>query len=1193
MASDLPLLPRRIDLLGGVRVDGAPVAGEKVVGLLACLALNSSIRHSREMLADLLWPGLPSGQARRSLSDLLYRLRQLLGPVCIIADVAHLGLNPDAVRTDVADFARLSGATNAADLQQAIELYAGPLAPEIYDDWILPRRVSLHESYLDALARLGALAEADGRFDLALTTFRQLAEAEPLHEVACCGIMRSLARLGRPADALDAYAHLESLLRTELAVVPAASTRALAESIRSESDIQANRSVSPARLPYVGRTKERAIALEYVEQALAGRCVGLAVEGPPGIGKSRLWEEIAAGARWRGATVLVARAVEYPTGSPLDPLRELLSQALHGPRSAQIELMLPAETMASLGELYPPWLGRAALPELPPPQAHTRLVRSLTDVFLALADMSPHILVLDDLHWAAPALWDVVAALFASASGSRLLIGMAYRRPDIEHSDGWRLVQQWERTGRLAALSLDPLPAADVAVALPEAMRAHADTVAAVSGGNPFYIIQAIFALQEGVDPAQVDRIVPDRIAMLPPGDREALAEASVLGPIVPFQLWSAISELDPAPLIEAANRLVDHYFLTPVDRGYAFAHQLIRKAVYEGIAADRRRLLHERAAAAVGELDSHNAHATAFHLDHSGQAGAAAAAYRAAGKQDLATFSFAEALAAFERAMELWPDNREAIAAERIETLFDIAGICDSIGNRDRQLSALRQAQEYAHLLENDAFVMRAFIGLGRLAAVTGDVDNAAVHLDAALALAGRVDDAALHFEAHFYRGDLAARSGRLDAAHEQFQSAYDLARSREDTTREARALRGLGIVARLKGNLSEALDLIERALALQTTGGDLFGASVTWTNRLAVLYDLGSWDRLLAQAVEALALKERLGDRHGAAIIRHMQGLAACSLGDFDRAAAALTMAEQEFIAVQDRRTAGLARNVLGLVAESEGRLDDARQDYEAALDRAEATGATTEAAYARHDLGALLARSDRPLDAVPLLEAAQATWQEQDNDLLRLKSEAWLGLALMPAGHERAAALADGGWAAFRRGTPRGEMPQSWLWALHRLLAELGRSTAANAVLRAANAELERQAGAIQDAALRRAFFGRVPLNHDIIAAYDAMTGGRRQVTLRLARADAPVGRPLTDADFLLVIWTVAAPGDGLIDSPSERRRHILQRLLDEAAAQGVAPTDDDLAAALGVSRRTILRDIQRLAGEGTPLLTRRRM
>jgi hypothetical protein len=73
---------------------------------------------------------------------------------------------------------------------------------------------------------------------------------------------------------------------------------------------------------------------------------------------------------------------------------------------------------------------------------------------------------------------------------------------------------------------------------------------------------------------------------------------------------------------------------------------------------------------------------------------------------------------------------------------------------------------------------------------------------------------------------------------------------------------------------------------------------------------------------------------------------------------------------------------------------------------------------------------------------------------------------------------------------------------------------------------------------------------------------------------------------------VTWTVADPGDALVPDPAARRRAVLVRLVAEAASQGAEPTDDDLASALGVSRRTILRDAEVLAGEGRPLATRAR-
>jgi DNA-binding SARP family transcriptional activator len=1187
--NDPELSIRRINLLGGVQVEGVPITGEKAAGLVAYLALNIQSRHPREVLIDLLWPDFSPDRGRRALSDILYRLRKSLGADYLIADAGRVGLNPVTVWTDVGEFLKLANSADMTDRRKAIQLYTGPLAPEVYMDWLLSRRVMIHDRYLSTLEQLAEYLESQGQADEALFYFQQLAEANPLREEAQRGVMRNLARTGRFAEALAAYSRLAILFHNELNVAPAEDTQILAEEIRTELSGQQNRSPVLTRPPCVGRTKERALALAMVESAINGTAALLAIEGLAGIGKSRLWEEIAAGARWRGATVIVARAREHPTVAPLEPLSEILAQALQGPRRAQVELLLPSEILAAVADLYPPWRDRPPLPELPPAQARHRLEIGLAEIFRTLTELAPHVIVFDDLHWAAPALWDAIAALLKGPAHQRLLIGLAYRRPDMETNEGWPLLQQWERDGLLAIATLAPLSTAEIAAALPVEYRANADTVVAASGGNPFYLTQALIALQEGTPLLIAEGIVRHRLQALPAADRDALETASTLGMQVRLGLWVALTDLAPVSLIAVAGRLVEHYFLEPVEEGYAFPHDLVQAGIYEQIEPERRRELHARVAQAWRESEPDNVHALAFHFDRAGHAQEAATYYRAAGIRNLQAYAFAEALTAFERALQLWPAAPEP---ERILTLFDVAQVGDSIGDRVRQRSALEEALQHARQLENDAFMLRALIGLGRLAAVTGEVDLAARHLKSAVKLAQQVPDGNLGFEAHFYTGDLEARRGQLDSSGTQFELALDSARIQNNPLNEARALRGLSIVARLSGDLVKAMRLIDQALAMQLANGDLFGASVTQTNQLAAYYDMGAWDWVIALADEALDLKLRLGDQHGAAILNHMKGLAAYSLGDLPQARESLATGLQGFETVQDRRTAGLAHNVMGLVAEAAGDLPRAEREYVAALSSAEAVGAATEAAYAHHDLGALLVSVNRLEEAIPHLEKARDTWQNLNNNFLRLKSEAYLGLALMAADRQRAAVLANAGWAAFQGGIPSGEMPQAWLWGLYRLLVDLERPQEAAAIIEAAYAELQRQAVAIQDLLQRRHFFQRVSLNREIVIAFDKLRNTTRQITLHIARADVPIGRRLTPADFMPITWTILAPDDELIADPAERRQNSLRRLLDEAVAQGVAPTDDDLAAALGVSRRTIVRDMQTLAQSGQRIPTRKR-
>jgi response regulator of citrate/malate metabolism len=107
-----------------------------------------------------------------------------------------------------------------------------------------------------------------------------------------------------------------------------------------------------------------------------------------------------------------------------------------------------------------------------------------------------------------------------------------------------------------------------------------------------------------------------------------------------------------------------------------------------------------------------------------------------------------------------------------------------------------------------------------------------------------------------------------------------------------------------------------------------------------------------------------------------------------------------------------------------------------------------------------------------------------------------------------------------------------------------------------------------------------------------ASDKHAARNRAISIKLARRAAPLGRTLEADELVTVKWTINAPEDEAFSKKDERRRHRLMRLLQEAQQQGGAPTDDNLASALGVSRRTILRDLQFLADKLPISATRKR-
>ena len=262
----------RVEMLGRlqVRQDGRAViprfATQKTAALLAYLAYHRSGTHPREVLGEMLWPGSNRAAARDRLSTALSSLRHQLeppgGPLAgsvIRADRFSVGLNPQAIRTDVAEFeaaittvSLVSSATERAQvLERAVALYSGPLLPGFYEEWIVGEQERLSGLFFDATGALIAALEAAGDLSAALRHARHAVSVDRLREDGHQHLLRLLAASGRPGAALRQYRELERLLAEELGDEPSGALRALARQIEEQAGLAAppRRVIAPSPAP--------------------------------------------------------------------------------------------------------------------------------------------------------------------------------------------------------------------------------------------------------------------------------------------------------------------------------------------------------------------------------------------------------------------------------------------------------------------------------------------------------------------------------------------------------------------------------------------------------------------------------------------------------------------------------------------------------------------------------------------------------------------------------------------------------------------------------------------------------------------------------------------------------------------------------------------------------------------------------
>jgi tetratricopeptide (TPR) repeat protein len=305
--------------------------------------------------------------------------------------------------------------------------------------------------------------------------------------------------------------------------------------------------------------------------------------------------------------------------------------------------------------------------------------------------------------------------------------------------------------------------------------------------------------------------------------------------------------------------------------------------------------------------------------------------------------------------------------------------------------------------------------------------------------------------------------------------------------------------------------------------------------------------------------------------------QGQVHSLVGEYDAADAAFTHTWRVLADLGDWRGAARVLNQLSFLSFIRDDYDEAGRYAGLALAASlEEDGAADLQAVALTHLGLSAWARGCYDDAQPVLEEALALFDEVEPKV-QIGLEPYglsrclnsLGLVHLGRGDP---GLADHYFARSlalrqRAGDRRGEA-----WCRH----NQGRAALARGDLAAAQEKLE---------AARAIFteidhpYGMETCTHflaEVQAAAAARETGR-VLSVRLPRADAPSGRPLREDEYITVTWTIEAPADQRVQGKVARRRHRLLRLLEEARTQGAAPIHSHLAKALGVSRRTIERDV----------------
>jgi DNA-binding SARP family transcriptional activator/tetratricopeptide (TPR) repeat protein len=872
--------------------------------LLALLLLETGRVVSVDRLLAALWGDEVPATAAKVVQGYVWRLRKLLPEGLLETREPGYVLRLEDDQLDLYRFERMrreagvaaaGGRWQAAaeQLTSALALWRGAPLADVADQLRLPGELAaLDELRLVTLEeRLAAELALGGSGEL-VAELEALVSQHPLRERLHGQLMTALYRSGRQAEALAAYQVARSTLVDELGLEPGRELRELEQAILRQDptldrarDGPAHARVEPRRGAFfVGRERELGTLLGALEDALSGRGRLVLVGGEPGIGKSRLAEELAARAPEKGAAVLWGRCVEAGGAPPYWPWVQALRsyfrdrardelRAELGPGASEIATVVP-----DLGLLLPDLAPAATLTD--PQQARFRLFDSLAGFWKNASRFRPLVVVLEDLHSADEGTLLLLEHVTRELAEMWLLVIGTYR--DIELSRGHPLSKTLAELAReppFERFLLRGLSLAEVELFIEGAggfspEQAFVRAVQARTEGNPFFVSELMRLLSEEGTlsvriPEGVRETIGRRLGRLSPDCNEALTIASVIGrEFALVQLDRLVDDLSDDRLLDALDEaLAAHVIEELEDPGrYQFTHALIQATLADELSLMRRARLHARIAAVLEELYGSRAEANAAELAHHfAEAEPVLGADKLvhysllAGETALAAHVPEQALAHFQRGLDAKGD---ATTDDETAVLLFGLGRAQVATLEPHELglavASLRRAFDH-YAATGNVSEAAAVAGYQLPLAVGTGLTGAPELIARALTLVPANSDD---------EGRLLAQHGWfvgvVDADHEGAEHAFGralaIARRRNDLALERRTLANAAFMDAFHLRWPECLDRGLRAVRLAEDAGD---AHNEMTARRAVAWALtatGQLDEGRRHAEAALALAEKL---------------------------------------------------------------------------------------------------------------------------------------------------------------------------------------------------------------------------------------------------------------------------------------------------------------------------------------------
>jgi DNA-binding SARP family transcriptional activator len=885
-----------------------------------------------DQILEYLWPELPPRKAQNNLWVTVSQLRRVLQPdlpprvhsiyihkqnegYCFNSE-SDYWLDGDAFAKHLA----VAQSTNELRLrikswEEARILYKGEfLEDEPYAEWAQIPRTQWQLRYEQLLINLAQANAQNGRYQQAMTLCREILTLDNTNENVYRILMHCLTALGERTTALQVYNEAVQELQVEIGVDPMPETTELARQIQElEGEWKLEIVDSPVLPPFVGRGQEMTEITHLLSQVASNQGHVTLIIGEPGIGKSRLIQEMTSLAIRGGFQLFGANCYQVEQSMSYQPLIDLACQVInfddHWQGLAPVWLRELAILVPEMSEMAVSATGSVAPSDDLDDSHQLRLFQAIYHLFADQAARHKLLLVVEDIQWADPGTLLCLHYLTRHIVRDRIALFLSLRRENLSTDvELDTLLHSFRREAHFTNLSLGRLSEADTTTMLAQmtSTSRHANRFGhwlyQETDGNPFFVISLLQSLQDaGIldDAAEIDwkalarsdpaLALPDairdsvlsRLQRLPQIELEVLDWLAAFGRSLDFSTLQAISHMSEMILLNAIEQLAARHLLVEQKGQYDFDHNKIREVVYNDISAARRGLYHRQIAESLEAtpLSFDRSAILAHHFERGAENEKALKYWMQAGNHALNTYAYQQATHHFERALAL-AENPSA----QMDAFLGLGRALTLLDDHKNAAGAIRRGLHLSDIHSDDARRAKLMYVLAQNACRQHRSDGGKPEVQAALAAAEQAGDQYYLTQSLLLLTEVQESRGDLSSALETASRAQIVSSKLNDIQLEARILLELGFLRAQRADFDEAVEAVEHGLRLLVKTDDRNAIAYAWNILGRALGGRGDYAAALDAFHHSQEEAQIIGDRLLLAQVFNMLGWLHRELGDYE---------------------------------------------------------------------------------------------------------------------------------------------------------------------------------------------------------------------------------------------------------------------------------------------------------------------